>query len=273
MAAPVIALLTDFGDRDTYVGELKGAILTVNPSATLIDITHNVPPQDVHAGAFMLGSAVPAFPMGTVFVAVVDPGVGSDRRPVLVETPKATFVGPDNGLFTRVVWPDNHGDTADAQFTTVPQDVRAWRLTNPDYWRDHVSNTFHGRDVFAPSAAHHAAGVPATAMGEPVTSLWRLPFPQPALQAGVVAGEVVYVDHYGNLVTNIPAANLPSDVVVEVSGQRIESLSTHYDTAMPLVALVGSHDTLEVAKPGGSAADALSAGRGGQVRVYARGLG
>lgn len=267
MASPVIALLTDFGLRDTYAGEIKGAVLTVTPNATIVDITHDVPPQDVRAGAFMLGNAAAAFPEGAVFVAVVDPGVGSERQPVLVETATGAFVGPDNGLFTRVVWPDDADGPAAPSLAPVPSGVRAWRLTNPAYWRSTVSNTFHGRDVFAPAAAHYAAGVPATELGNPATSLWRLPVPRPTLQGDVVTGEVVYVDHYGNLVTNIPASLLGERAAVEVAGQRIEQLSVHYDTAKPLVALLGSHDTLEVAKPGGSAAEALGVGRGAPVRV------
>ena len=148
-----------------------------------------------------------------------------------------------------------------------PRRVRAFHLTNPAYWRERVSNTFHGRDVFAPAAAHYAAGVPAAALGDPATSLLRLPFPRPTLEAGVVTGEVVYVDHYGNLVTNIPAGMLPPDAAVEISGFRIEGLSAHYDTAKSLVALVGSHDTLEIARPGGNAAGALGVGVGARVRV------
>ena len=266
MAAPVIALLTDFGHRDTYVGELKGAILTVNPTATIVDITHHVPPQDVRAGAFLLGNAVPAFPTGTVFVAVVDPGVGSDRRPVLVETPRGAFIGPDNGLFTRVLWP---GDSvSEPALSSVLANVRAFHLTNPAYWRDHVSNTFHGRDVFAPAAAHYASGVPAAELGNPATSLWRLPFPLPKLEGATVTGEVVYVDHYGNLVTNIPAGMLPpAPAVVEIAARRIEGLSAHYDQGRVLVALVGSHETLEIAVPGGNAAKTLGMGRGMEVRV------
>lgn len=267
MAAPVIALLTDFGLRDTYVGELKGAILTVNPAATIVDITHDVPPQDVHAGAFLLGNAAPAFPQGTIFVAVVDPGVGGARRPVLVETTRYAFVGPDNGLFTRVVWPDDADGPAAPALSPLPPTVRAYRLANPAYWRDRVSNTFHGRDVFAPAAAHYTAGVPADALGDPATSLLRLPFPKPTFEAGVVTGEVVYVDHYGNLVTDIPAGMLPPDAAVEISGLRIEGLSAHYDMAKSLIALVGSHDTLEIARPGGNAAGALGVGTGARVQV------
>ena len=273
MAAPVIALLTDFGLRDTYVGELKGAILTANPAAIIVDITHNIPPQDIHAGAFLLGNAAPAFPTGTVFIAVVDPGVGSDRRPILVETPQGTFVGPDNGLFTRIIWPDADDTPPTPTLATLPPTVRAWHLTNPAYRRQHVSNTFHGRDVFAPAAAHHAAGVPASSMGNPATSLWRLPVPLPKLEAGAITGEVIYIDHYGNLVTNIPANMLPPDaVVVMVASRRIHGVSKHYDTSHQLVAIVGSHHMLEVAKPGGSAANALGVWVGTRVRVYAKSL-
>ena len=269
MAAPVIALLTDFGVRDTYVGELKGAVLSINPSVTIVDITHEIPPQDIRAGAFLLGNAATAFPAGTVYVAVVDPGVGSERRPVLLETPQGTFVAPDNGLLTHVAWHGDHHHPPPSTSGLAPllSGVKAWHLTNPAYWRSSVSNTFHGRDVFAPVAAHYATGVPAAEMGSPVTELWRLPFPQPKLQEGVVTGEVIYVDHYGNLVTNIPAPMLPPEAQVEVAGHRIEGLSRHYDTARPLVAMLGSHDTLEIANPGGSAAEALGVGQGAQVRV------
>ena len=180
MAAPVIALLTDFGVRDTYVGELKGAVLSINPTVTIVDITHSVPPQDVRVGAFLLGNAAAAFPAGTVFVAVVDPGVGTERRPVLLETPQGAFVAPDNGLLTRVAWhDDHHPPPSTSGLAPLPSGVKAWHLTNPAYWRSSVSNTFHGRDVFAPVAAHYAAGVPAAEMGSPVTELWRLPFPLP----------------------------------------------------------------------------------------------
>ena len=268
MAAPVIALLTDFGVRDTYVGELKGAVLSINPSATIVDITHNVPHQDVRVGAYLLGNAVAAFPAGTVFVAVVDPGVGSERRPVLLETPQGAFVAPDNGLLTLVAWlGDHHPPPSTSGLAPLSSGVKAWHLTNPAYWRSSVSNTFHGRDVFAPVAAHYAAGVPAAEMGSPVTELWRLPFPQPMLHEGVVTGEVIHVDRYGNLVTNIPAPMLPPEALVEIAGHRIKALSRHYDTARPLVAMLGSHDTLEIARPGGSASQALGVGQGEQVRI------
>ncbi|MCY4624769.1 MAG: SAM-dependent chlorinase/fluorinase [Chloroflexi bacterium] len=267
MAAPVIALLTDFGLHDTYVGELKGAILTVNPVVIIVDITHDVPPQDIQAGAYLLANAAPAFPAGTVYVAVVDPGVGSDRRPILVETPQGAFIGPDNGLFTRIIWPDADDTPSTPTLAPLPPTVRAWHLTNPAYRRAHVTNTFHGRDIFAPAAAYYAAGVPASQLGDPATSLWRLSFPLPKLEAGAVTGEVIHVDHYGNLVTNIHASMLPPVATVEIATHRIEGLSAHYDTTRPLVAIVGSQDTLEIAKPEGSAAQALGIGRGELVRV------
>ena len=155
----------------------------------------------------------------------------------------------------------------------IPGCPRAFRrLTSPTprTGAATVSNTFHGRDVFAPVAAHYSLGVAAPAMGEPVSDLVRLPSLQPVEHAGALAGEVVYVDGYGNLVTNIPAGRLPADAAVEIAGQRIAGLSRHYDAARPLVALVGSHDTLEVARPGGSAAEALGVGRGAPVRVMRR---
>ena len=269
MAGPVIALLTDFGSRDTYVAEVKGAILTINPTATLVDITHEVPPQDINAGGFLLANAVGAFPPGTVYVAVVDPGVGTARRPLIVETPGGSYVGPDNGLFSRVIWGDQpDGDDGDlVQMAYLPPNVKAYCLKLPSYWRDIVSDTFHGRDIFGPVAAHRSLGVEAAAMGDQVHELWRVPSPSVSERGGALIGQVVYVDTYGNLVTNIPARRLPKHPIVEVAGHVIQGLSASYEAEKSLVALVGSHDYLEIAKPLGSAAQDLHLGQGARVQV------
>ena len=181
MAGRVITLLTDFGGVGGYPAEVKGAILGVNPSATIVDVTHDVPPHDVASGAFLLWSVARTFPPGTIHVAVVDPGVGGERVPLLLVTPDAAFVGPDNGLFTLLLGDDSGEATGrpfeDRYRAPLPPWARAYRLTEPSFWRLPVSNTFHGRDVFGPVAAHLSMGVPPESMGPSVESVERLVMP------------------------------------------------------------------------------------------------
>lgn len=256
----VITLTTDFGTSDGYVGALKGVILGLAPDVTLVDISHSVPPQDVRQGARVLAMAAPFFPVGTVHVAVIDPGVGSARRGIALQTPDATFVGPDNGLFTPF--------------------LREWSacvaLTNPATHRHPVSATFHGRDVFGPVAAHLANGLPLEALGPPVQDPLSLPVPWPQrLPDGRLRAEVVSVDRFGNLVTNVrlPAgqggAMNQGDIRIVISG---ESLTLHrtYTDVVPgaLLALVGSDGYLEIALREGSAAEQLGLGVGARVEVW-----
>jgi S-adenosylmethionine hydrolase len=245
-------MLSDFGYSDSYVGQMKAALLAIAPAISLVDITHAVPPQDVFAGAFLLWSAVEAFPPGSVHLAVVDPGVGSSRRSDAARSLRGdTFVGPDNGLLVPAL--ERLGGCAEAV-----------ELREARFWRAQPSSTFHGRDIFAPVAAHLALGVPLRELG-PTVELSR-PFSLPV--ADGLAGEVLHVDGYGNLITNIPAARLPERFCVSLRQHSIPTLA-FYAAARPgeLLALVGSSGLLEISVRDGSAAAVLGVGRGEPVVV------
>ncbi|HLH72157.1 MAG TPA: SAM-dependent chlorinase/fluorinase [Chloroflexota bacterium] len=256
MAGPIV-LLTDFGERDGYVGTMKGVILRINPSVTIVDLSHTIPPQDVTDGAFVLGTSYRYFPAGSIFVAVVDPGVGSERRAIALSAGAYTFVGPDNGLFTLVLadfavpTPDG-GGLASLMGTPVTGVV----LEKSEYFLPTVSATFHGRDVFAPVAAHHSLGVPLAAFGPPLTEVVSLPSQRPRWENGALSGQVIHVDRFGNAITNITRAELARLTlpVVEVVGLQIVGLQHQYAGASGLLALIGSSDRLEIALNGGNAA-------------------
>lgn len=244
---PVIALLTDFGLQEHYVGVMKGVIAGIAPAAAVIDISHHVPPQSILAGQWLLRASVAYFPAGTIFLCVVDPGVGTSRRPMALSSQGLFFVGPDNGLFTP--WLAG-GDAVEP---------RHYRLAA-------VSSTFHGRDVFAPAAAHLAAGVPLPAFGPRIDDPVRLLPPEPARQAdGTMVGEIVYVDHFGNLITNIEA---PPQGAVRFRQQVLAVRSTYGSAGEgELLALVGSEGQVEIAVRNGSAAQQLGA-RAGETVVW-----
>ena len=280
MGTPPIILTTDFGLADPYAGVMKGVILKINPSATVIDLTHHIQPQNVQQAAFLLGTNHSFFPAGSIHVAVVDPGVGTSRRAVLLVTPTARFLSPDNGLLSHVL----AGYIADPQEqpgrVPLPPGCAAYHLTNDKYWLHPLSHTFHGRDVFAPVSAHLSLGIPPGDFGPPVQDLVWLPFPQPTRHAGTLEGEVVYVDHFGNLITNIQVQQLGSGggVSVEIKGRQIHGLSLTFNSpdrpdGECLRALAGSLGYLEIAFPNGSAAQALDAGPGEAVRVTLPSLG
>jgi S-adenosylmethionine hydrolase len=253
---PVVALLTDFGTRDHYVGVMKGVVLSVCPDAALVDISHEIPPQDVTVAAITLSAAYRYFPPGTVFLVVVDPGVGTPRRALAAEAGGYAFVGPDNGVFSEI-------------FRELPP--RIVELREPRYARPAISRTFEGRDRFAPAAGWLARGVTLEALGPPVLDPVRLEMPQPAIQSGLVSGEVIHVDRFGNLISNIDRAVIARagrPVDVRVGPTRVPLVNT-YGEAPPgaLCALFGSSERLEVAVNGGSAASVLGAGRGARVEV------
>lgn len=259
MARSVVALLTDFGTADHYVGTMKGVVLGICPGATLVDITHDVPPQDVVAGAIELAAAFSYFPAGTVFLAVVDPGVGSARRAVAVESGDYRFVGPDNGLLTPAI---DRGPS------------RAVVLSATRYRRAVVSRTFEGRDRFAPAAGWLAAGVPLDELGPPADDLVRLALPQPHEDGEGLVGEVLRVDRFGNLVSNIDEAHLARwsagrAVRVIAGGTTVEGLVGTYAEVAPgaVCALIGSTGHLEVSVSGGHAAGRLGLGRGARITV------
>ncbi len=258
----IITLLTDFGWKDGYVGVMKGVILSIAPHVALVDISHDVAPQDVRDAAYVLSTAVPYFPFDTVHLIVVDPGVGSDRRAVAVRTAHGTFVAPDNGVLSYVL-------------AASPPQI-AVNLTNPQYHLARVSSIFHGRDIFAPAAAHLARGVPINELGEPAGSLVTFPMPKPQAQAdGTLSGQVIHVDHFGNAITNLRREDIPwaDDVLVlEIGGQVVSGLQETYAQARPgkPLALIGSSGHLEIAIAGGNAAQRLSVHVGDEVRLWRR---
>ena len=248
--SPIVTLLTDYGSADGYVGEVKGALLRVAPHLTLVDVTHEIAPGDVAAGAYILGRTWRAFPEGTVHLAVVDPGVGTARRAVALQVSGHSFVAPDNGLLSTVAAPG-----AEAVALTVP---------------DAAAPTFHGRDVFAHAAALLATGSPLGTLGEPAGDLARLEAPPLRRVAKRLIGQVIHVDRFGTLVTNLPPAELPKRVVVIAAGREIPLGSTFGDVASgTLVAFIGSGGTLEIALRDGRADRTLGLGRGDEVSVLA----
>jgi S-adenosylmethionine hydrolase len=273
MSGPAISLLTDFGLTDAYLGVMKGVVLETNPRATLIDLTHNVPPQDVLQGAFLLGTAWRYFPVGTIHVAVVDPGVGTERRALLLEAHGHLFLAPDNGLLTFIL-PAQDADTPLYQpyRAVLPKNFRAYTLTNSQYWRHPVSATFHGRDLFAPVAAHLSQGLAPRDVGDPVDSLVRLAIPVPIWLDDRVAGYVLHIDRFGNVVTTMPEAAVAGceNLVLEIGGTTVRGLVDSYAEADGLAALIGSHGYLEIVVTNGSAAQVLGVKVGDEVSVSIR---
>lgn len=244
----VITLTTDFGQVDWFVGALKGVILSRHPRAFIVDITHAIPPGDIRTGAFTLLQATRSFPPRTIHVGVVDPGVGGDREAIVIETERALHIGPDNGLFS---------------FAVRDQVIRSVRrLANPRLFQHPVSRTFHGRDVFAPVAAHLAAGFPLRQVGPSLAHFVRLHWPEPEHQADRICGQVLYLDRFGNAIANVDAralarfAGSSRPVTIHVGRHRGIPLAESYSAARrgrPL-ALIGSTGLLEIAINGGSAA-------------------
>jgi S-adenosylmethionine hydrolase len=257
----VITLTTDFGQADGYVGAMKGVILSIAPGVVLVDISHEIRPHDVRQAAFILYASVSYFPTGSVHLVVVDPGVGSARRPVAVRTERESFfVAPDNGVLSHVLADD--------------PPVMAVTLDNPRFHRQPVSRTFHGRDIFAPAAAHLARGLSLESLGDPIADLVVFPVPAPVPGPdGSLQGHVLHVDRFGNLVLDVRAEDLgaAAGVVVEVAGRRIVGLSWTYADALPgeLLTYVGStRGHLEVAICEGNAAETLGVSVGEVVALY-----
>ena len=274
MESPLLVFTTDFGLSDAYAGVMKGVALTINPNLRFIDLTHQIQPQNVAQGSFLLGINHRFFPNDAIHVAVVDPGVGTDRRPVLLSTPCGSFVGPDNGLLSGVIAGYLNDLPTVEGMVKLPESLSAMHLTNPEFWRHPVSETFHGRDVFTPVAAYLSLGVASQAMGQPVDSLHYVPMAGPVINGDTISGQVIYTDVYGNLVSNISADSLPqtSSVQVRIKGRIIARLSRTFNDGSRLnedglIALAGSHGYLEVAVANGDAAAFLQAGQGETVTV------
>ncbi|MBI3824668.1 MAG: SAM-dependent chlorinase/fluorinase [Candidatus Rokubacteria bacterium] len=253
---PLLTLTTDFGTRDSYVAEMKAAVLSLAPGAHLVDVTHDVGAHDVVEAALTLEAAAARFPAGTVHVAVVDPGVGTARRGIVVTARGQRFVGPDNGLFTPFL---------------AGEDWRAFELSERRWQAATVSRTFHGRDVFAPAAARLALGLAPDRFGPAVDDPVRLLWPEVLEGPRRVAGVVLHADRFGNLITSVGAATLArlgTPLEIAIAGRRLPLVGTYGDLARGrLGGLVGSRERLEIVVREGSAAAALRARRGTRVLV------
>jgi S-adenosylmethionine hydrolase len=257
MADAIITLTTDFGTDSPFVAAMKGVLLSINPAARLIDLSHDIPPFDVRHVSFFLAEALPYFPPGTLHVVVVDPEVGSHRDVLFVAVAGQRLLVPDNGCWTLLA--EGHS-----------RPLRVIRLTEPRFWRPIVSSTFHGRDIFAPAAAYLSLGVNPTELG-PITTEWRqLAWPAPTRHADHLKGEVIFVDHFGNLITNICGAALPAATTrITVAGTATARRVRAYADAPTgeLVALISSNGLLEVAEVQGNASRRLGLGVGAPVSV------
>ena len=255
-ARPLISLLTDFGTRDWYAACMKATILAICPGAQLVDITHEIPPQDILAGAFTLAAAVPWFPRQTVFACVVDPGVGTARRLIAAQADHRLFVAPDNGLCGLV-------------FQRAKR-LRLVHLTNPRYWLPEISHTFHGRDIIAPVVAHLAKGCTLQRLGVPITRYQATPLPPLERTATAIRGRIVHIDQFGNLVTNVPTTLLSALGRCRIRYRRALArvVSSYGEGARgELLALAGSAGFLELAVRNGSAATRYGARRHDRVEL------
>lgn len=218
METSLITLITDFGHKDPFVGIMKGVIFGINPHANVIDLSHGTPAQDLLAGALVLRYAAPAFPSGTIHIAVVDPGVGSKRRPLLIESEGSFFMGPDNGVLSLAL----EGKSVS----------RITHLANESYHLKPTSATFHGRDIFAPVAAYLSLGIAPENFGETVNDFMRLAWPKVTEAEGALVGEIIYIDGFGNLITNIRERDLspfdPQGLSISVAGGTVQGIASHY---------------------------------------------
>lgn len=256
---PLITLMTDFGARDHFVGVMKGVIAGIAPRARVVDITHEIEPYAIGQARYLLSQSYPYFPPRTVHVVVVDPGVGSERRPLLVEAAGQIFAGPDNGVFSEVL--------------SLPK-AKARELTNRKLWLPEVSATFHGRDIFAPVAAHMAAGIAPARAGKLIRDARREPAREPVRTGKRFwIGEVLHADRFGNLITNLRPLDLPElgqrRAVIKIGFEVIDGLSPNYASAAPgtLMALTGSGGTIEIAVNQGRADRKLGVGPGSPVEL------
>ena len=263
---PIITLLSDFGLRDAYVAEMKAVILTITPDACIVDISHEIEKFDIRMGAFILASVTPYFPKGTVHVAVVDPGVGTKRRPIIIQTKRSFHVGPDNGLLLLSA--------------TKEEINHVYHIKNPEYWLPKISTTFHGRDIFAPAAAYLAKRCSPSQFGPEIHDYVIPQFAKPYMKKGELMGEVMHVDDFGNVVTNVSSKDLEEletsiGDVLHVRIQRktfdMRSCSAYGEvpSGTPLV-IVGSHDFLEISINQGNASKTLNLRTGDSFSIHFR---
>ena len=260
-ASGLITLLTDFGDQDYFVASMKGVILTINPHATIVDLSHHVPPYSIEDAAYLLKSCYRYFPEGTVHVAVVDPGVGTRRRPLVIKTARYYFLGPDNGLFSYIFDEEN--------------EVEVREIENQQIRFDSVGHTFDGRDLFAPAAAWLTSGRPFESLGRRIVEGITFPIVKPRKEACGLVGVVIYVDHFGNLISNLTLKHVDEvrsavsseGVVLQIAGYRVNGLVASYAEGSKVEpsALINSNGVVEVFIKEGDAAQRLKVGRGAEI--------
>ena len=262
MKRPIITLTTDFGLRDPYVAEMKAVILSICPNVTIVDISHDIEKFDMRMGAYVLTSASQYFPKGTIHVAVIDPGVGTRRRPLLIQTKHSFYIGPDNGVL--VLAAKNQGID------------HIYEISNRKLMLPKISNTFHGRDIFAPVAAHLAIGTPPSEIGPEIHDILTPRFVEVLRRKDVFVGEVLHIDGFGNILTNfgekeLEVMNIKSIVVVKLKKVRLKlKLCKAYMEAKPQepLATIGSHNLLEISVNQGNAAKIFNVNRGDKVSIY-----
>jgi S-adenosylmethionine hydrolase len=258
----VITLTTDFGLSDAYVAVMKGVILGIAPQSTIVDISHQIQPQNVGEASYLLCSAYQYFPSDAVHVAVVDPGVGTKRKAIAVQAHHGMYVGPDNGIFSPVLMEQQVIDERTGEMMAGS----GVELTNDQYWRKPVSQTFHGRDIFAPVAAHLTLGTPLERFGHLLSSLVVSRNNRVVLRGSTIYGCIVHIDRFGNAISNVGTDVLPANPVIEVGGRVIKGLASSYQDAR-VVAVIGSSGLLEVAARNGSAAVTLGLRTGDPIVI------
>lgn len=252
----VIALLTDFGTADYYVGAMKGVILSINPDAKIVDISHEIEPQNINAASFTLRACYRNFPPKTIFVAIVDPGVGSDRKAILIETQNYFFIAPDNGTLSFV-----YNETSN---------FRVFELTNDKFLLPSISRTFHGRDIFAPCAAHLSNGITPEEFGEEITDfVCNKELKPESISENEIEASIINIDRFGNIVTNLKSTDTPEKFVLNINGNIIKKLYRHYSEANGLEAFMiwGSAGYLEISAYRDSAAKVLKAVSGQKIKL------
>jgi len=260
----IVTLTTDFGAKDAFAGSVKGVILKINPQAQIVDISHDIAPQDIWEAAFTLKSAYKYFPKGTVHLAVVDPGVGSGRRPIIVVTESYYFVGPDNGIFTLIY--------------NEAERIRVHHITAGHYFLPSPGPTFHGRDVFAPAAAWLLKGIPSGQFGDEITDFVKMNVPVPKAASNGIEGHVVHIDRFGNIITNVtykdiqalfPEGEEPGPVQISVAGKELQGLKKFYAESAPgePAAIINSSGYLEIYLFKQNARTVLNLRRGEIVRL------
>jgi hypothetical protein len=262
MPSQIITLTTDFGLRDPYVAEMKAVILKISPNARIVDITHQIDKFNIRMGAYMLAAAAPYFPKGTIHVAVIDPGVGTQRKDIIIQTKQDYFIGPDNGVLALA-----------AKSQGI---MHVYRIENPKFMLPEVSNTFHGRDVFAPAAAHLANGVSPSEFGAEIHKIVVPKFAKITRRKDTLAGEVIHIDGFGNIITNLREKELESLGVKKTVNLKLKNTRlklkfckayVEVDARQPLV-IIGSHNFLEVSINQGNAAEKFQIRVGDKVALY-----